>query len=415
MHAAIPSRRRFVAAGLGLALAGLLATAAPAAAQSSGRRVAGPDPYGKGDAAVHEAAGYVSLGPFPFGLQHGSADVDALLGDEPLVWIETAHFRIGCSLSPLELRGEREWVDRTRKELATLKKRLPAVRADTRELDPWLRAHLIALRCEALYADVCQQLGVDAVTFPEAPGDDPKQAATFRGFGPHLGMREKFGVLLVRKASSLARYSRRYMGGRESSEPQRHYEETAAMTFAVAEDSSDGRLRDDLMLHTQLAYNLAWQMYNGYRGYLHDLPPWLSLGLAHWHARRISPRFSAYECKIGGAVEARDFWKWDERAAGLARTGALESLATLTARRDEQAFGMDQHIACWAFVDWLLRTRKPAWRTLVHEWKAPFHDGRRVPQANDLRERGAAAWRTAFGAEVAAVEAAWLADLRRGR
>ena len=402
-------------AGLSLALAGVLLTAMPAATQAPAQRAAGPDPYGTGDAAVARRAGYESCGPFPFGLQHGSADIDTLLGDEPLVWLETAHFRIGCSLAPLQLRGEREWVDRTRKELATLKTRLPAVKADSRDLDPWLRAHLIALRCEALYADVCQQPGVDAAAFPPAPGHDAKQAATFLGFGPHLGMRDKFGVLLLRKASSLARYTRRYMGGRESTEPRRHYEETAPMTFAVAEDSSGGRLHDDLMLHTQLAYNLAWQLYNGYRGYLHDLPPWLSLGLAHWHARRISPRFSAYEREIGGERETRDFWKWDERAAGLARSGALESLAGLMARRDEQAFGMEQHIASWAFVDWLLRTRRPAFRTLLHEWKTPFHAGMRVPQENDRRERAAAAWRTAFGADIGVVEAAWLTELRRGR
>ena len=413
MVPAVSSLRRSLL-GLLCAAVGGLSTAC-AVAQQGVRRTAGLDPFTKGQPAALQKAGYTSLGPFPFGHGHGSADIEALLGDEAIAWIETAHFRIGCAVAPLALRGAREWTDRTRKELAELKRRLPAVDAATRDLDPGLRAHLVALRCEALYAEVKANLGVADAAFPAEPGGDPKDPVKFMGRGPHLGMAQKFGVLIVRKGSSLSRYTRRYMGGRESGEPMRHYDEGAAMTFAVAEESTDGLLRDDLAMHTQLAYNLAFQLYSGYRHYGHDLPPWLSLGLAHWHARRISPRFSAYERQVGAEREVRDFWKWDERVVGLLRNDALEPLATLLARDEPTAFGMEQHIQAWAFVDWLMRSRKDALRVFLHEFKAPFHQLRRLPSKTELEERGEACLRRAFGADAASLEAAFRTEMLRGR
>ncbi|MFY9344435.1 MAG: hypothetical protein WAT39_18220 [Planctomycetota bacterium] len=406
--AAVP-RRCFAIAALCLA-----AFALPAPTQGPVRS-AGPDPYTRGDAALVRRAGYASLGPFPFGCQHGTGDIERLLGDEPIAWLETAHFRIGCALAPLELRGERDWVEGTRKELAELKRRLPAVKADTRDLEPWLRTHLVALRCEAIYAEVSRHLGVTDATFPPAPGHDPREPAKYFGLGPHLGMPEKFAVLVVGKGSSLARYAKQYMGGRETTEPIRHYEQGSAMVFAIAEDSTDGLMRNDHALHSQLAYNLAFQLYNGYRGYAHELPAWLSLGLAHWHARRISPRFPAYERRLGGEREASDFWKWNERSAGLLRTGAFEALLALLERQDATAFGMEQHLQAWSFVDWAMTQRPKALATFVHEYKAPFHGGRRKPLPADFDERAAASWRLAFGADVGAVEAQWRAHVLRGK
>ena len=92
----------------GLLIAGSLALATALGAQGQ-RKQAGPDPYTGGDRALLERLGYVSLGPFELGTGHDSTSVEELLGTEPLAWIETAHFRLGCSLSPLLLRGQQDW------------------------------------------------------------------------------------------------------------------------------------------------------------------------------------------------------------------------------------------------------------------------------------------------------------------
>src|SRR5687767_4535106 len=129
-----------VAVGSLLALGSHLASQAP-----SVRVVAPVDPYTQGDAAALRKAGYESLGPFPLGSGHDRRAVTELLGTEPLVWIEAAHLRIGCSLASLPLKNEEPWRDdwlaRLRPELKRLAAKLPRVKTDVKELDPWLRAH----------------------------------------------------------------------------------------------------------------------------------------------------------------------------------------------------------------------------------------------------------------------------------
>jgi len=397
------------------AAAALLA-AAPSAQDPAARSAPPPDPYTRGEPAAMAAAGYVSFGPFPFGYRHGSGDVVALLGNEPLVWIETAHFRIGCALSPLRLRGDREWLDHVKAELKQLKTRLPTVKTNPRELDPWLRAHLIAQRCEALYAEVCEHLGVTDATFPSGPDQLGRfDASTYEGAGPYLGLEHKFAVLLLQRTASLARYTRAYQGV-ETMEPKRHYDPGSAMTFAVAEETTNGLLKDDFALHTHLVYNLASNLYNGYRGYHHELPPWLLGGLAHWHARRVCPRFPAYERQAGDTDhETRDFWKWDERAQGLMRNKAFEPLTALLARTDLTQFGMEQHIQAWAFVDFLMATRKAATMKFLRGMKDPFHALRSEPTQAEVSERAAALFPQAFALDPAGLEDVWRAHLLSGR
>ena len=55
------------------------------------------DPYTRGDPAAMEKAGYVSFGPFEWRAGHTTDDVRRALGGSPL-FVETAHFRIGCAL-----------------------------------------------------------------------------------------------------------------------------------------------------------------------------------------------------------------------------------------------------------------------------------------------------------------------------
>jgi hypothetical protein len=400
-------RRTLASILLGTAAWALLAAACEAQAAAA-HAPPPPDPYTGGDPELMAAAGYASFGPFAFGYRHSSSDIEALVPDEPLVWIETAHFRIGCALPALRLRGDREWVDRTKAELKQLKARLPRVKTNPRELDPWLRAHLIALRCEALYAEIRDGLGATDETFlaPQQHRGDPR---TFEGEGPHLGMEHKFSVLVLQRTASLARYTRAWHGG-ETKEPSRHYDIGEGIGFAVAEETTNGLLKDDFALHTHLVYNLASNLYNGYRGYYHELPPWLLGGLSHWHARRVCPRFPSYERPIGSEnLETRDFWKWDERAVGLLRNDVFEPLAELMERPDLTQFGMEQHIQSWALVDYLMGTRKAATMKFLRDLKDPFHQRRREPSREELRERARERFEPAFGLSPEGLDAAWRA------
>ncbi|HEX6811616.1 MAG TPA: hypothetical protein VF384_08345 [Planctomycetota bacterium] len=395
----------------------LLGTAATQQEPKSVRAVTSADPYTEADRAVMAKAGIVSYGPFPFGHKHDTRDVMVLLGDEPLLWVETAHFRIGCALSALPLRGDPEWVESTKAELKRLKTRLPKVKAETRELDPWLRTHLIAQRCEELYTEVLDHLGVRDDTFPTSGGDDAKgDPQRFYGLGPYLGLPQKFTVLIVQRAASLARYTRAYQG-HETQLPRRHFDLVhKCMVFAVAEETSASLMKNDYALYTHLVYNLSYSLYTSYRYFHHDLPAWLVVGLAHWHGRRICPRFPAYErARDDNNLEQREFWRWDLRAPGLLRNGAFEPLESLMKRPQVTDFGMEQHIQSWAFVDFLMATRKAATMKFLHDMKDPFHGLRQQPSHEEILARAKECFPRAFQQDAAGLEAEWRTHLLKAR
>ncbi len=366
------------------------------------------DPYTRGSDMALARAGYVSLGPFDFGADHTTTDIEQLLGDEPLCWIETAHFRIGCAVSELKLRGaERAWREQIKRELKQLRKRLPNVRSTKRTLDPWLRAHLIAQRLEDCYAAVLDNLGATDATFPQEPMDS-SLPDEYLGDGPYLGMEQKFAVLIVGRGASLARYTRAYMGGIETMEPYRfHAADHGQLAFAIAEESSEGQMKVDQALHAQIAYNVSANLYNGYRTYGHELPPWLIFGLAHFHARQVSPRYPTYEVAQGAEVEDSPFWKWDERARGLMKFQVFEPLDDFVARPSVIGFGMEQHIQAWSFVEFLMTHKRAETMAVLHELKDPFHQKRALPTPEEMRWRQDAAFRDTFGCGVDELLPAW--------
>ncbi len=403
-------------AGLLVALGGLLV----AQNQPSLRAKVAPDPYTQEQPEALKKAGYESLGPFVFGTDHTSATVAELLGTEPLRWIETAHFRIGCALPALALKTDEawrdDWIAGLRLELKRLAVRLPRVKPDVRELDPWLRAHLFAQRAEELYADVLANLGLQEFHFPVA-ADNPAEATKFRGLGPHLGMREKFTILLVQKGASHARYTRAYQGT-EIAEPTRGHDfKFGAMYWGTSEETANGLFRHDYPLHSHFIFNLSHNLYTCYRSFSHEVPPWLVTGLAHWHSRRVTPRFPTFDRKDLKDKDQRSaFWEWDKRVEGLLRNGAFEPAEQLLSRTNAGSFGLEQHMQSWALVDFLMTSHKAKTMQFLHTLKDPFHARRQAPTATELSLRQTDALKTTLGWTAAELDAAWrLAVLGKGK
>lgn len=389
-------------------LALVAALAAPAPAQARAPEVAvGPDPYTRGDRALLDAAGYESLGPFALGLHHDSAATQALLRDESLHWIETAHFRIGASLSPLAIdrRSDEEWTRLLGGELDRLRQRLPGVPAKVVRLDPWLRAHLIAQRAEETWREVAGLLGVDDASFAATPGD-PQTPQSFMGVGPNFGMKEKFTILLVQRAASLERYTAAHHGW-GTSRPSRSFDHGFGNAFfGAAEEPSHGLLRDDLVLRAHLTFHVAWMLYTSYRSYGHNLPAWLPVGLAWHHARAVTTSVPVYDLEPGDAGRQR-YLLWQKRVPQLLRARGFEPLSTLVARMDVDAFTMDQHLQCWALVDHLLAHRRAQFVAFFDRMKEPFHGRLRFPTDDELLARQRQAFASAFGVDVDGLEASW--------
>lgn len=390
----------------------VLATVLQAQAPGAVRATVPVDPYTMGEPAALKKAGYESFGPFAFGGGHSSVEVADLLGSEPLIWIETTHFRIGCSLSRLPLKNDEpwhdEWVARLKQELKRLSTRLPRVKTDLKELDPWLRAHLIAQRAEELYAEVRTNFGLEEFTFPVAPDDLTGDPTKYRGNGPHLGNRGKYMLLLLQRSSSHARYTRAFQG-REMADPVRHYDvESGAMYWGAAEETADGLFRQDYALQAHVAFNLAHNLYSSYRGYTHGLPAWLVTGLAHWHSRRVCPRFPTYDRKNDTDKDPRSaFWEWEKRVPGLLKNEAFGPVETLLEGTNAGAFGLEQHMQSWALVDFLMTTQKAKFMQFVHSLKDPFHEGRQLPTDIELRVRQLDSLRAFLGLTPAGLEETW--------
>jgi hypothetical protein len=402
--------RHFQALRTGI-LATLLACTglALSAQQRSSETTREVDPYTTGDAAVMAKAGYVSFGPFEFGTNHTSDDVAALLPTEPLLWIETAHFRIGCALPALPITGskDREWVTKVRQELQQLSLRIPNLRPDTARLDPWLRVHLIAHRVETLYTTVQASLDCSDTDFPKSPGDDARQPDTFRGIGPFLGMPQKFTILLLQRSASLQRYTSAYHGW-GTDKPSLHNDHRfGSLFFGACEESQGGVLGGDLAMGTFLAYYTTHNLYQGYRAYGHNLPAWLITGLAHQKARQVSVRFPIYDLRDGNNQDGRHYPQWDKRWPTMLRTKKFEPLNTFVERLDVDQFAMDEHLQSWALVDWLMTQHPRETMRFLHRMKDPFHERLRFPTNEELLRRQRLAMQEAFGTDAMGLEGQW--------
>lgn len=373
---------------------------APAASSAS-------DPFTRGDEAALAAAGYASFGPFAFGTNHTSADVVELLPDEPLLWIETAHFRIGSALPPIAVAGDKAWQLRLQGELERLGKRLPNVPLAPRQLDSWLRAHLIAQRVEEVYSEVLANLPADGADFPAAPGHEPGDPSRFLGLGPFLGLPQKYTILLVQKSASLAKYTAAHHSWATTNPTRFHDHRFGCAFFGAALESSNGLLQNDEALRTHLTFHTAHNLYTSYRSYSHNLPTWLVTGLAHWHARIVSQRFPIYDLRTGPGGDPKLYLQWERRWPVMLKARTFEPLASFVERMDVNGFSMDDHLQCWAFVDWLLLTRREATIQFLHRMKDPFHERLRFPTEDELFARQRIVMQQSFGTDAAGLEQQW--------
>lgn len=387
----------------------LLACAGPAQSKRDGKAAPETDPYTAGRQTTMAALGYTSFGPFDFGTHCHTNRIAELLPKEQLRWVETAHFRIGVSLPAVNLMGtkDKEQQDKLRAEMTRLAANLQGLPTNRQQLDPWLRLHLTAQRAEDVYREVQELLGVRDDDFPASPGDDPRNAVSFRGRGPFLGNPQKFTVLLVQHEESLIAYTAAFHGRGRGKAGTHHDHEFGSAWFGASLSADNGRLQNDLALRTQLAYHIAHNLYTSFRSYGHDLPTWLVNGLAHRHARNVSTRFPIYDLRSKEDPDGGQYAVWDKRWQFLLRDKRLAPLAQFVTRMDVDSFQMDDHLQSWALVDWLANHHAAGLREFMHRMKDPFFGRTRFPTHPELFERQQQAMLAAFGTDAEGLETMW--------
>lgn len=335
-------------------------------------RAGATDPFTGGEPKAMQAAGIVAYGPFPWANQQRTEDVDKVLGTNRLVWIETAHFLIGCSLAGAAMPEEPEARKFVNAELQRLNKRWSKFPPRASKLDPWLRLHLYALRAEELYAEFAKLVGHDDAS------------------GTHLGQKGKFALLLLQKKSDLVRYHDRFCASKSEMSQRHYYDKTGQYGFVLTPEGDE--VRDEASVHAQFRYFLI-EIFADAKG---GMPFWLSMGLAHWYERQVSTRTILAPIKNDESVDASVQHLWhDKMKARCKHEGNLLPFHELATKTDLGYYG---HLQAWSRVDWMMAQE----RSKLQEFLAGLQGGHGISRQIEGLER-------AFGLESEAFDATWRA------
>jgi hypothetical protein len=370
------------------------------------------DPYTKNKPDALEKAGYVSFGPFPFG-QHGakeipSDDVEKTLPYLQIRWIETKHFRLGIDLPAWSVTEDPEVKAKVRKELERLAEKIPNVNPKTRTLDPWLRAHLFAQRCEDIYAEFLQLAGVKDEDFPADPSKVIiTPGGRYMGQGPFLGMKQKYLLMLFEKEPSFLTYMTTYLGRTTHFSQRWHCKDVSAILFTTATECYQGKLKDDCNLHSEIAFNISQNLLDGYRYYSYDLPVWIREGIGHWFQRRVWPRYNSFDQNEGSPADMVMDWHWEPKVRALVTNGGkFASFPEAFSWRDFGNITANDHMAIWSRIDFMMHQGPEKWGAFINQIKGRVTK-EWLPDQTDLVGASREAIQKAYGFSVLQFDEKW--------
>lgn len=307
------------------------------------------DPYTENDPESMKALGYVSYGPFTFGDDRGTHEIDAVLGEKKVLWLETAHFKIGCGLHSAKAPPDPEHKKLLYEELKELKEKLPKVNPRTRTLDRWVRLHLCAQRLENLYADFCKRLGVTDADF-----QDGTELGTELGKGRYLGQPGKYLVILFQKTSDFERYLDRFAGIHSRDSVRHNFQKSNNLLVAINTEGNDEWLRNPVALHSHLVFNTVGNLVDGYKGYWYAMPAWWSVGLAHWYARQVHPEIVNITMEADDVVDEADAWDWPRKVRARVGFDYFPEAEEVLQWNRLGELGFLEQMMSWSRVDYLL-------------------------------------------------------------
>jgi hypothetical protein len=389
--------RATLAVGAAILLAAAASAQVPAAAKDTEPVLVAPprDPYTGGDSKQMAAAGVVAYAPLPWSGDVTTAEIDNVLGPGRVLWLETAHCRVGCGLRATPLPAAAAKRRYYQDALHRLAGKLPHVDERPKTVDPWLHLHLFAQQAEELYEDLHRRIGIDDSEFT---GGQPPH-------GKYLGLPDKFLLLVLQRKSDLARYLGRYCGVQGDRSYRCCMAKPGQVVVAVALEGPENM--DTTGLSCWVAYSLVHAFLDGYRGFDHDLPTWLIEGLAHWYERTVPSEFINATVKKEDAVDPLKQHLWPERVHRWAQhDGNWLRWNQLVALTDDEQFGYREHLMAWSRVDYLMAQNEAKVGDFVRELKhlpPPWKETR----AQQLQAVQPAMLQRLFGCDAAAFDENW--------
>lgn len=364
-----------------LTLLACLLLSMPLAAQSKKKKdvctVCGEDPE------LMEAAGVINHGPFMF-FKSDSAEVQNHLGARDMVWLETAHFRIGSDLKPWKIPVADKKAYRA--ELAEFAETFPSIDPKkTKTLDRWLRLHLMAWRMERAYAHLSEVFGYTDEQFAVTPEEQifidasdstwkedlaadylerPARAEgmpNWVGLGRYLGMPMKFEIMMMHYEADFLETKKHYIGHLDP-HPQRWHNtwrppntEPVSRSMWFGFSTLADKMKHDQHVHNALLHNVTINILDGFMLYLVEAPVWIRSGLGHYMSRRNSMDYNFYDPPDEGATEMeKDASKWKplvrkyvtkDDAPGFSELSRLRSFGDLT---------FEAHLCSWSKLMFLM-------------------------------------------------------------
>jgi hypothetical protein len=327
------------------ALAATLALATLASAQRPNDPAGCP--YCQDDPELMQAAGIVSHGGFEFG-STDTAQIDDFLAFCDIRWIETAHFQIGFALGPHKVKQEEK--AKIREELGRLAEALPEVSTRTKTLDPWLRAHLYAQRCEDLWTRFLELMAVSEEDFPERGPWDLR--GKYMGEGPYLGQSGKYELLILPSEAALTMFLREQFG--LLIKQTQRWNVIPRDTLIAVIHAMQGDLRDDQALHGHTVFNLTINLLDGYKHYSYETPIWIREGLGHFLEREINPEFNTFDSAEGAIADKTSKDDWGAEVRKLISKGEAVRMAELVNLKSYAELELRHHYTTWSMIDYLV-------------------------------------------------------------
>lgn len=352
------------------------------------------------DPALMEAGGIISHGGFMFGKKGGdTAKTDAHLATLDIKWIETAHLRIGFALGPYTVKFEEK--KKFLAELTKLQKSFPKVQPTNSNLDPWLRAHLYAQRCEEIYTRFLEITDGVGATFADGSGT---WRGSYQGEGPYLGQKEKYELLITPSEASHVEFLLENAGLRIRNTQRWHFVETGAITISM--HTQQGNLRSDGGLHGHVAFNLAHNFYDGLNHYSYDTPVWLHEGLAHFMEREVDPKNNSFDGGEGAVADMTSKSNWKPEVLKLISSDEAPRMAELMALKNFGELKLPHHFTTWSMVDFLITTKPKEFGAFL--WAIKRHyDERGVPTGSKLPDWHRDQFKVVLGWSYPEFDAAW--------
>ena len=359
-------------------------------------------PYCQNDPALLKAAGLVSHGGFPFGKKGNDTNkVDDFMAANDIRWVETEHFRIGFGLGSYKVKLEDK--KKILAELTRLKLVLPKVVPDTGILDPWLRTHIYAQRCEDIYKRFIQIIDGGTSKFADGSGT---WEGRYAGEGPYLGMKEKYEALVLPSEAAHVTFLLENAGLRIRNSQRWHFVDRGTITIMM--HAEQGQLRNDAPLHGHFAFNLAHNLFDGLNHYSYDTPVWIHEGLAHFMEREIDPDHNSFDSGEGAVADMTSKGNWKPEVLKLINSGEASRMAELMAVKSYSELKLVHHYTTWSMIEFLITTKPAEFAKFVFAIKSNY-DAQGLPTGSNLPDWHRKQFKEIFGWTYAEFDEAWRA------